>query len=372
MRRLILLLVLVKSHLSLYSQDLLVNGSFEEENTCTEYNATCSPEAWISTGRTLENYIKGLERGHTGNHCYAIEAGHFKNPYQRSVVRSRLLCGMRSGNKYRFTLYLKSPHPILDSIGILFSTDDILYEKRKIRDIQPTSYFGLINKFDKKDTNWQKVEFIYTARGTERFVTIANFSRRDITGTTGIRMMNQFLVYLDDLSLVPLDEKENLCIDWQNRKEEIYDQNERHQFMERLIRMQRYNRLPGEKLLSTTTITIVDTLVVPDILFESGKTELQPGRLKWLDSLCVYAGKKHLDSIVVRGHTDQTGTLLKNEKLSMDRALAVADYMHKRIGISSLTFRCYGLADRFPIADNQTTQGKQRNRRVEILLYIRE
>lgn len=372
MLRLVLILTFIHFHSRLWAQDLLVNGSFEDENTCTEYNATCSPEAWISTGRTLENYIKGIGRGHSGTHCYAIEAGHYKNPFQRSFIRSRLLCSMRSGNQYKLVLYLKSPHPILDSIGIYFTADDIFYEKRKFKDILPSTYLAKWAQFDKKDSNWQKVELIYTAKGNERFITIGNFSKRDITGPTGLRLMNQFLVYIDDISLSPLDTKENLCADWQSRREEIYDQNERHQFMERLIRMQRYNRIPGEKLVSTTTISTVVTLTLPDILFESGKAELQTGSKRILDSLCQYARSKHLDSLVVKGHTDNTGSQLINQKLSQDRANVVTEFMITCIGIVGLQYSYYGFADRFPISENQTPQGKQRNRRVEILLYIRE
>src|SRR5690606_28468692 len=161
-----------------------------------------------------------------------------------------------------------------------------------------------------------------TANGTESFLSIANFSKRDITGNTGIAMVKNFFVFVDDVSLQPLDPNEMLCDGWQKSKQDIYDQNERHQYLQRLIKMHR-NNPPVVKVPATTFIR-VDTLSLPDVLFDLGKASLKAGSNVYLDSLCSSLGAKKIDSVIINGHTDNTGTPEINQKLSLDRAQTVA------------------------------------------------
>lgn len=369
MRKLISLYLLVFPVIS-FSQSLLLNGGFEEENVCTEYDAKCAPEAWVHMNGSLDNYIRGFARSHSGEYCYALQVGNTRAAYKRSFIRTRLVCGMRPGTKYRFTAFVKSPYDVLDSIGILFTSEDIFYMKKAMKDVLPDFYFG--NTFNRKDTSWQKIEIVYTARGDEAFFTIGNFSKKDITGPNGNRFSNQFNVFIDDLSLEPMDAREKLCADWLTRKQEIYSQNERHQSMERLIRMKRYNTMTGDSLISRMRLLKIDTLVLPDVLFTVNSATLQTGSYAKLDSLANIARRRKLDSIVVKGYTDSTGTVARNEKLSKDRAATVATYLQSRVGGGQLPFFTYGLGDLFPVAENSSPQGRQRNRRVEILLYTKE
>jgi len=58
-----------------YAQNLLVNGSLEDENICTEFHINCSPEGWVSTSDVYQNYIKDPKRAFDGTHCIAFVAG---------------------------------------------------------------------------------------------------------------------------------------------------------------------------------------------------------------------------------------------------------------------------------------------------------
>jgi hypothetical protein len=113
--------------LSSFSQNLLANGGFEEENTCLEYHVNCAPEAWISSGDAFANYFKNPARAYRGEHCVAIEAGFSFKSFQRTFIRSRLICGLRKGHQYKLEFFIKSPYAILDSIGVLFTSFDFLY-----------------------------------------------------------------------------------------------------------------------------------------------------------------------------------------------------------------------------------------------------
>jgi outer membrane protein OmpA-like peptidoglycan-associated protein len=353
-----------------FSQELLLNNSFEDENICTEYNVNCAPEAWISSTSGFANYFKEEKRAYSGTHCMGIVAGAEGKFYRRSYIRSQMVCRLRKGGAYRVTFFLKSPHAILDSIGIYFTNYDFFFEKNVWYRIIPSEYVADgITKPTRKDSSWQKVVIEYVADGTENFITIGNFSKKDINGITGLNMENQFFVYIDDVSLVPVNPDEKICEDWQRNKDDIYAFNARHQYLDHYIKAYQKNP-PDPPSMRTPTLPIIDTLIFPDILFQTARSELVKDSYPFLDSLVFSVEKKQIDSVVVEGHTDNTGTAVFNRRLSVDRATTVADYLRKKMPGQTVVSR--GLASEHPVAGNNSPEGRQRNRRVEILIYTRE
>ncbi|MCK4747160.1 MAG: OmpA family protein, partial [Bacteroidales bacterium] len=66
----------------------------------------------------------------------------------------------------------------------------------------------------------------------------------------------------------------------------------------------------------------------------------------------------------ISGHTDNTGTLRINQRLSRERAKSVVDYLVER-GIPGEMLVYEGYADSQPVAPNDTSEGREKNRRVE-------
>jgi outer membrane protein OmpA-like peptidoglycan-associated protein len=73
--------------------------------------------------------------------------------------------------------------------------------------------------------------------------------------------------------------------------------------------------------------------------------------------------------MVVEGHTDSTGSVFLNQELSQKRALSVAAHLQPHFQANIVS---RGLASEKPVAENRTMMGRQKNRRVEIYLYVRE
>ncbi|MEP7375069.1 MAG: OmpA family protein [Chitinophagaceae bacterium] len=355
----------------LYSQSLLLNGNFEEENICTEYKVNCAPEAWLTNDDVFNNYFKDANRAYQGWHCMSVEAGNTKKTFIRTFIRSQLLCGLRKGNQYRIEFFVKSPHPILDSLGVFFSSNDFLFDRRPLQNVKPSFYLGDANKQFKKDSSWQQVVFNYTASGEESFITIGNFSKRDITGETGILHENRFFAFIDAVSLTPLNLNEKLCDDYQDRMAEIYDQDERHEFLRRKIRSGKGND-PLPVVLEPNKIIRIDTLVLQEVLFESGKAQLQKESYLLLDSFSRNAYGRRVDSVVVEGHTDNRGTEEMNNRLSSARVQTVLNYFATRSFVKPNRVFARAWGESRPVADNGTPQGRQHNRRVVVFLYIRE
>jgi outer membrane protein OmpA-like peptidoglycan-associated protein len=359
------------------SQNLLLNGGFEEENICTEYVKNCAPEAWIATSLYYNYYfsapLKYLVKAHEGTHFAGLAAGSLGMQGVRNFIRTRLLCGLQKGHQYKLEMYVFSLHPVLDSIGVYFSPQDFLYERRYFKLITPQLWS--INGLDttiKKTRNWQKVELLYTADGTEGFIAIGNFKRLDHTGIPGPDFRDEYYFFLDDVSLTPVNAHEKLCEQADSVKKEIYNENERHSILERKVYLYRRNPPPVHSLPQTIEEKKrqrIDTLVIPDFFFATARYELTPASFYLLDSFANQLKLPAIDSMIVEGHTDSIGKLAYNETLSQNRATSVKNYLSDKVpGLDAKT-TTRGFAFLRPVASNKTPQGRQANRRVEIILY---
>ncbi len=109
------------------------------------------------------------------------------------------------------------------------------------------------------------------------------------------------------------------------------------------------------------------SFVLENCNFETGKAILLPEAFPVLDDLVEYLNRKDDDRIELGGHTDNVGGAAKNLKLSLDRALAVRQYLiDKGIDPNRLTSKGYGLTK--PIASNKTADGRAQNRRTEVTI----
>lgn len=104
-----------------------------------------------------------------------------------------------------------------------------------------------------------------------------------------------------------------------------------------------------------------------DVLFRSGSYELAPGareRLAKVSGIILAYPSLHVS---VEGHTDSVGGDEYNQSLSELRAQAVRDYFVQQ-GIASGVIEAHGFGKTEPIASNDTPEGRQQNRRVELVL----
>jgi OmpA-OmpF porin, OOP family len=108
-------------------------------------------------------------------------------------------------------------------------------------------------------------------------------------------------------------------------------------------------------------------LTLGDVLFETGKAELRPGALQNLYPLVTFLQKYPERRVMIEGHTDSVGSEAYNLDLSQRRADAVRDFLLQNgVNPAQLTTRGYGKAS--PVASNNTAEGRQQNRRVELII----
>ena len=103
-----------------------------------------------------------------------------------------------------------------------------------------------------------------------------------------------------------------------------------------------------------------------DVLFDTGQATLKPGANLALNRLAIFLSANPQTKIIVEGHTDSRGSDEYNEVLSERRARAVATELMSR-GISTDQVQTLGRGKGYPVASNDTPEGRQQNRRVEIV-----
>src|SRR6185369_8754416 len=104
-----------------------------------------------------------------------------------------------------------------------------------------------------------------------------------------------------------------------------------------------------------------------DVLFDTGQYTLRPGAREKLAKVTgVFLSHPGL-RLEIEGHTDSVGGDDYNQKLSENRAKAVRDYMVQQ-GISASTIVVKGFGKTKPVASNDNAAGRQRNRRVELVV----
>ena len=120
------------------------------------------------------------------------------------------------------------------------------------------------------------------------------------------------------------------------------------------------------------------------VLFDLGSSAVKPGSRTMLDKLIDVCttflsnpeNAQYVDSIVISGHTDITGTAQTNRALSTDRANSVLDYLlsgkNAQLDKYAEYFCAAGYGATRPVASNDTEEGRSANRRIEISIILRD
>jgi outer membrane protein OmpA-like peptidoglycan-associated protein len=103
-----------------------------------------------------------------------------------------------------------------------------------------------------------------------------------------------------------------------------------------------------------------------DVLFDTGQATLKPGSMQALNRLANFLSQQPQTKVLIEGHTDSRGGDDYNIGLSERRARAVATELESR-GIPDSQIQTLGRGKDLPVATNATPEGRQQNRRVEIV-----
>ncbi len=354
------------------SYNLVSNGSFEDINVCTEFDAHCEPEGWFF----LPTYTVEPQ----GNDSNKYEVIAFCNQFYKgrsgNYLYTKLLCPLKEGNRYQFSIWIVTPQNEFEHFDIYFSTLEPSTHLALNTITDPA--FSLTSQHAESSRRlWKKYSYTYTATGEEHFITLGNFSDKliDQEKATANNKQGDILYGIDNISLSPLDSREPLCNEYFAGIQQLYDQNYRHppRMTHRLpidstLLLSKNKGIVPLSLSKAKPFTQTDTLIIPDILFRSNSSKINAGFETKLESLITHIRIRHLTAIEIIGHTDNTGDPGSNIKLSLQRAGAIRKYILLKLPLLEPVTSIKGEGETRPTATNETVEGRKINRRVEILL----
>ena len=110
---------------------------------------------------------------------------------------------------------------------------------------------------------------------------------------------------------------------------------------------------------------------IPELMFDLGKWTIKAGSELAIGAIAAELMKNKGPFFVkIEGHTDSIGSERYNQKLSLHRATSVAESMIAKYGIPPKRVFIEGYGEERPIATNKTPEGREKNRRVDILLIV--
>lgn len=112
------------------------------------------------------------------------------------------------------------------------------------------------------------------------------------------------------------------------------------------------------------------SIILNNIFFDVNRFELRQESIAELDRVVQLLKENPSVKIMISGHTDNTGKAADNSKLSNSRAKSVVDYLISK-GIESSRLQYKGLGSAQPVSENNTEEGRTRNRRTELTVIAK-
>jgi outer membrane protein OmpA-like peptidoglycan-associated protein len=109
-----------------------------------------------------------------------------------------------------------------------------------------------------------------------------------------------------------------------------------------------------------------EVLRLPNVSFGPGQAQLKAGTGTDIEQVVTLLGEYPKVLLIVDGYTDNRGSEQLNDRLSLERAKSVQQALVAD-GLNATRIRTRGLASTDPIADNGTREGRDKNRRVELV-----
>jgi outer membrane protein OmpA-like peptidoglycan-associated protein len=117
-----------------------------------------------------------------------------------------------------------------------------------------------------------------------------------------------------------------------------------------------------------SNLVVSGSAILEDLLFDTGASALSNDIYPSLGALAQFLRENPEESIILVGHTDAEGALDRNVRLSRARAQSVRDHLIRQLGIPASQVSAEGVGFLSPRANNSTEDGRNKNRRVEVIL----
>ncbi len=333
-KRLTFLFIIQFFSLFLFSQNLIPNGDFESIESDF-------PEKWKPLSGTPDVFnLSNLEiniHWQTNKQYFRKVAGRgfvgiaFSDSFTEGLG-VQLATPLRAGETYQIStnvLMSNSCKTGLEKITVGIVDEEIKYAKNprnfKLNAVELTNEDQFL-----KGLTWNNISNTFVATGNEKYLYLGNFNQQN---SSYIQLTKDLLID---------GEESNSC------SYIIFD------FLELIP-------YKGKEKPVTNNVFVLE-----DITFEIGQAIIKEAARENLET--IFLKIQAIDAkLKIVGHTDNIGNLKDNKKLSLDRAKAIKQYLVER-GVLTNRIEVEGLGELEPKYPNDTEMGREKNRRVEIII----
>jgi outer membrane protein OmpA-like peptidoglycan-associated protein len=237
----------------------------------------------------------------------------------------------------------------LDRVGV-FMTDSVISFPDGIKNSQRISQVSFSETLDNMN-EWKTLCASYAALGNEKYITLGTFNGLNESTIKTIDPVNE--------SEGDYNQSAYYIIDRVELVEDTADCNCKDKHPENVL----IDRINFDLINSAEPLLWNKTYVLKNIFFDFDKSELLPASFEELEKLLAFLKTNHA-TIIISGHTDNSGSDDYNKRLSLSRAGAVSEWLINN-GIAKERTRIEGFGAEMPIVDNDTEENRAINRRVE-------
>ncbi len=381
-RLLFLIICLIQVNNISAQNNLLLNGGFEDINTCSEYNSECGVEGWFYL-KDVKAQMLSNDSAHPamGSNSFGLFFNWLGYTGFSPLIGTVLPCRLQKDKHYSFKgmVSAKLNPKLIFKAGV--TTGEKFYVPK--RPFSPAMHPDSITQIQRvPGTDFYQFEFSFIANGKEKYLTFGTYIEEDtLSGKKNLIGTQSVSVVLDNFQLLPSDKNEMVCNDFVKNKKQIYNYNFRHKEMDYslygkgeiaiLINGPDSNTITHTQLPAPEEKTVnADTLKLGDVFFDFNKANLKPGFLKLLETFFrTRQPDQPIDSIYIEGHTDSIGTDGRNLQLSRQRSESVQSWLLSNKILPGELIHIHPFGKTKPIATNTTPQGRALNRRVELIVF---
>ena len=330
-------------------KNLVPNGSFENYRKKSGNIRQAIPWQGIASVDYYQQPLSNdtaLQKGARTGTCYA--GLRFQKKY-KEFLQVKLADALHRGTTYEFEMYIRFAfwsNTSLKGFGALFTKAGYKSQGDVVRSSVIDSVCkkgGFINGYQ-----WFKISGKYLADGGEKYLTIGNFSAKvkaDVVRMNKFKLgFKEAYYFVDDISLVKAKEViEKVKVE--------------------IVGSFNANEDVDSVLVVKNNIKVGEKVTLKNIFFENGRYYILPESFPELNKLAQYLIRNPSMEVQINGHSDNSGSKNKNQKLSEQRAREVFEYLIKKGVQNKLYFKGFGSS--MPIASNETDDGMAKNRRVE-------
>lgn len=336
-----------------FSQNLLANSSFEDENYC-EVQIPCTPAAWFSVNDLpfgyFRNTIKPLDGKNSLGFVVASSKGKARNYWQ-----TQLLCSPDENSQMTLKFSLYSPLHVFnpENFGFVFVEKMIWSKKDTLLHLNEYSTLSA-GSIKQKRNGWYDIEIVFEKPAGKHFFILGNFDSTTITKSTSNRVAYEEY-YIDKISL---ESQDKMICELKGRKDSLYSITSRHG---------RYFSTKPPVITVSKPVknkTKIDTFMLSVENFDLNSSKIN--KVNSIDSIFNSIDLKAVDSIYILGFTDNLGSVEYNAKLSLARAEAVRDYIITKFDVKAekLFVEGKGISTKYTSAEL--------NRRAEIIIQYKK